>query len=504
VPLIPFATSFGDRGYGLPPLRLQNMFPEASVYPDRPVVLLPTPGLTRLATVGTGPIRGIWREDGVLSGACIVVSGVAVYRLTSAGAVTLLGTIGGTGPVIMAGSASQLVIVSEPTAWVCDGSTVVQITDEDFPLVRSVAYINGYFIFASAAGNGQIVWSALLDAGAYDALDFATAESAADDVRRVEVDQQDVFLFGARTLERWINTGVADAPFERRAGGVTERGLLATHALARLDNTLFFVGDDRIVYRLTDGVQRVSTHAIESELEALSDENAAELRMWAHALDGHTFAALDVPGRGTWCFDASTGQWHERATFGELLWRVGCGTAVFGRVLTGSRIGGQVYYLDKAATTDDGTAIERAIYAGVPVQGGRPPCDNVSLDGIKGVVSISETFGGYSLVEGALLLQDGSALLLQDGLSLAFSGQVELPSVATQRGPKVMMRFSDDGGMTWSNERAASLGLLGQREKRTVWHALGRMRPPGRLFEFRVTDAARVVVNGVRVNEAFA
>jgi hypothetical protein len=123
----------------------------------------------------------------------------------------------------------------------------------------------------------------------------------------------------------------------------------------------------------------------------------------------------------------------------------------------------------------------------------------VSLDGIKGFPAIFDDLEPPPST-GFMLLEDGVGyLLLENGGKI---GVASGPDVG--RAPRVMMRYSDDGGAKWSNERAASLGLVGNRQQRTIWTALGRMQSPGRIFEFRITDAAKVVVNGVRINEAFA
>jgi hypothetical protein len=52
--------------------------------------------------------------------------------------------------------------------------------------------------------------------------------------------------------------------------------------------------------------------------------------------------------------------------------------------------------------------------------------------------------------------------------------------------PQVMLRWSDDGGHTWTNESWVSAGRLGQYTRRAVWRRLGRSRD--RIFEVVVSD----------------
>jgi len=52
--------------------------------------------------------------------------------------------------------------------------------------------------------------------------------------------------------------------------------------------------------------------------------------------------------------------------------------------------------------------------------------------------------------------------------------------------PQVMLRWSDDGGRTWSSEQWASAGALGAYKTRALWRRLGRARD--RVFEVVVND----------------
>jgi hypothetical protein len=60
--------------------------------------------------------------------------------------------------------------------------------------------------------------------------------------------------------------------------------------------------------------------------------------------------------------------------------------------------------------------------------------------------------------------------------------------------PQVMLRYSDDGGHSWSNEKWASIGKIGERTKRAIWRRLGQSRD--RVFEITITDPVKVVMIG--------
>ncbi len=52
--------------------------------------------------------------------------------------------------------------------------------------------------------------------------------------------------------------------------------------------------------------------------------------------------------------------------------------------------------------------------------------------------------------------------------------------------PQIMLRWSDDGGRTWSLEHWTSLGKMGQYRTRVLWRRLGQARD--RIFEVVVSD----------------
>lgn len=64
--------------------------------------------------------------------------------------------------------------------------------------------------------------------------------------------------------------------------------------------------------------------------------------------------------------------------------------------------------------------------------------------------------------------------------------------------PQVMLRWSDDGGHTWSNEHWLTAGKIGEYKRRLVWNRLGRSR--GRLFEVVVSDPVDWTLIGARVD----
>jgi len=78
------------------------------------------------------------------------------------------------------------------------------------------------------------------------------------------------------------------------------------------------------------------------------------------------------------------------------------------------------------------------------------------------------------------LTYDRFQLDLQTGVGLV-SGQGS--------DPQIMLRWSNDGGHTWSNEHWTSAGKMGATKTRAIWRQLGRART--RTFEVVVSDPVR-------------
>jgi hypothetical protein len=66
--------------------------------------------------------------------------------------------------------------------------------------------------------------------------------------------------------------------------------------------------------------------------------------------------------------------------------------------------------------------------------------------------------------------------------------------------PQAMLRWSDDGGHTWSREHWASLGAIGQYQQRVFWRRLGMTQKlRDRVYEVSGTDPTKIVIMGAEL-----
>jgi len=87
-----------------------------------------------------------------------------------------------------------------------------------------------------------------------------------------------------------------------------------------------------------------------------------------------------------------------------------------------------------------------------------------------------------------------------DELQLQFQPGVGLEGITTPplnqetigANPQAMLRWSSDGGSTWSNEHWAEIGKVGKYKNRIIWRRLGWARD--RIYEVVVTDPINAVI----------
>ena len=415
-------------------------------------ILQSVPGLAVFAEP-TGEIRG-----GIeAAGRVFIVAGSTLYEYAADGTATARGTLAtATGPVDLAWGTTQLVIVDGLNGY------VLTLASNAFGIITStgwlgsdrVGFLDGYFIF-SDPGTQQFYISAIDDATSLDALDFASAESAPDDIVAHLVAHREAWFFGETTTEVWFNSGATDFPFSRNNGSTMEVGCVACFSAQKIDNGAMWIGRDTngsgIVYRAIGyQPQRVSTVAVEEALQASTDISQA--RAYVYQMSGQTFYCINAPGvDSTWCYEVSTGAWHERcdvdAVTGELIaHRAKC--HVFGHSL--HLVGGDdgiVYRMDQTVNTFNGDQMPRI----------RISPNNVT--------PMREHVPYHSF---ALDCSTGHAPQGTD--------------------PQVALSWSDNGGFTWGNPVQRTLGAAGHYMSRVFWTRLGMARD--RVWRVEFTEDA--------------
>lgn len=423
--------------------------------PRAPVALYGRPGLEPLGNIGSGPVRAMFREGG----AVFVISGNEVYRLIYSGGYigTFMGNIpSSTGPVGIASNGPQILIVDGLGGYMIDtvAITLANVTDPGFPVgVKRAAYQDGYFIVTGDGSQKFYLNETPYDGLAWNGLDFASAEGSPDNTVGCISDHRELWLFGDTSVEVWVNTGNPDFPFERSGNTFIEHGCAAADTIAKLDNTIFWLGtDDRggaIVWKANGYTPvRASDHAVE---KAMQSYIIGDARAWTYQQEGHSFYVITFPTADkTWVYDVSTGQWFEWSTletfFGtEKAWRAACHVFFGGDHLVGDLITGRFYKLNLDYYLDDAAAITRR--------------------------RVTQA------------MEENQQRLFYSSL------QIDMETGVTGT---LALRFSDDGGHTWSGYKSASIGST--YGSRCIFRRLGSGR--NRVWEISSISNSKFAVIG--------
>jgi hypothetical protein len=455
--------------------RMVNLFPEPTPKGGKTAGFLSrAPGLEFLQTVGTGPIRGLWShktngED------FYVASGTEFYKLTGLTTTPVkLGDITGTGPVSIADNGFQIFIACNGPSFIYNERTNVfgPITDPVFPGAVTVTYIDGYFLFNEP--NTQNIWiSDLLNGTSYNALNFGVAESSPDGVIAVAADHRELWIFGTATIEVWYNADLPNFPFTRIQGAFTEHGCIAPFSVAKLDNGLFWLGQDPRGYGVVlrnngYGGIRKSTHAVEFAIQGYADVSDAVA--YTYQQDGHAFYVLNFPSANTtWVYDVSCDEWHERAGFlnGSFTRHRSNNQCIFrNNTVVGDFQNGNIYVLNQDVYADYDQP-QKYLRSWRALQSG----------------------------------QNNLTRSTHHSLQLDMEAGVGLDGITQGTDPKVSLRWSDDGGHTWSNYHQKSIGKIGKTGTRVIWRRLGMTdKLRDRVYEISGTDPVKIAIMGAQLH----
>ena len=431
---------------------VQNLYAEVTKDGKVPVPLYRVPGMVSSVTLGTG----VCRSNGALfNGKLFFVSGSKLYSIDVSNATTEIGTLNTTsGRVSIIEGHTYLMLVDGADGYTYDGTTFAAISDVHFPTqqtpaltVDHVTYKDGFFCVVEK-NSGNMYISALEDPTSWEALDFENAEGRPDNLITVHASDDFLYLSGEYSTEAWYNNSNPVLPFARAQGGVSSRGIHAEWSQAEGDNAIFYLGQIReggiaVVKTIGARVEVISTPEIADEIGDLSETTDAF--GFCYMQNSHHFYILTFPAaKKTFVFDITTGLWQTRSSKTIGRWRPN-GHGFFNKKhYVGSHVDGQFYTLDLDTYTDGGDYIA---------------CKRITAP-------IHKNYHSLTYHELVLDLEGG---------------------VGDTTDPSIMMRYSDDGGKTWSDELTAQIGKVGQYKYKAYWDQLGDSYE--RIFEFRTTDS---------------
>lgn len=467
---IPFAGTYSERtAKAVSAQRLVNWYAELTdSHGAKRLVLNQRPGLVLEGAYTVGPHRGAYQHIDKL----YFVSYNTLYSKNTSNTDTTCGTLNTyTGRVGMASNGTYLVIVDGTDGWVWDGSTLDQITDADFVDAEQIKFLHGRFI-VNKPGTGEFYISTtypakadLINGAAWTSLDFATAEVDPDNLLALEVDKQQLWLFGDFTTELYFDSGNATFPFESQPGGAIEWGVAAPWSVAKGDSTVVWLAKNRnggpqVVATAGFAPNVISTNSVEEAMSGYTVVDDA-FAFIMKGMDKAYFYVLTFPTANvTWAYNMSLPPelgWHQWSSYDVGRFRGATYCYFNGKRYVGDALNGNLYSLSETTYTDNGDILERIAV---------PP--TLDLDG-----------NDFEVMDFEIEFDPGVGLLSGQGSD-----------------PQAMVRISKDYGNTWGNSKWRDIGKIGKYSNRAIWRTLGQFN--NFTPELRVTDPVKATVIGAR------
>ncbi len=466
IPLI--GASYTSTSYDSNNQKCINMFPISVGEGGRGKgALIPSPGLTSLIDCGGTTCRGII----AIGNYVYVVANNTFYKLTIdlqtlTATKTSLGTIGtSAGPVKFARNPTQVLLVDgSANGYILTIATdaFAVIADADFVGGTTAVFCDGYF-FYNQPGTALLRCSALNSGTTWDATDVATAESKPDNLVGLAVSKGELWAFGEETVEVWFDEANASGlPFSPRVGSEIDVGCGAFASIVEMDNLIMWLDNRGFIVQ-----SQISAYVREQssgyDLKIVGDEALhAEIASYTIISDavamsyndrGHIIYQITFPTeQKTWAYDQATGVWTERNFYSSDLGRLVehltqyCCTFQNTTIACGSG-SGNVYVMREDLYDDDGEPIRRIRRTGP--------------------ISIENKLLSINRLE--LRMMSGLATVTGEGSD-----------------PYIGLRYSNDGGHTWSDELPRSIGTIGEYGKPITWYRLGTSREW--IFEFTFSE----------------
>ena len=398
----------------------------------------------------------------VTSGNLYVGQTIQGAGITSQTIITALGTgTGGVGTYTVNNSQTIASITMYALNW-----TVLPSSDGAFTGGETCDIVDNYFVYNRPSSQQ---WGA---SGVLSPISgntsFSSKDGSPDNLVALIVDHREVYLMGEASSEVWTDVGGNPFPFQRIPGTNTQHGIAAKFSVARFGDSFCYVsrnnrGQAQIMQMKGYIPTRISNHAVEN---SITNQYVDDAIAWTYQLEGHECYVVSFPTLElTWAYDLASGMWHKwlyTNNDGSYTRHRGNCCAVFqGMVLVGDYQDGSIYELDKNNYTDNGQytrRLRRAPHLVTDLQ--RQYFDELQIQ-----------------------FQPGVGLT---GITTPLNDEI------VGADPQAMLRWSNDGGSTWSSEHWTSIGKIGKYKNRAIWRRLGWARD--RVFEVVVSDPINAVI----------
>lgn len=436
--------------------------------PLAPVTQYPRPGL-RLLSAPPAPGKGRCLY-GATNGDLYASVDQNVFYIDPDFKFNLIGQLimPGQTPVSMADNGKDVIIVDgSPQGYDINLASrmLTQIGDPNFFGSNRADFIDSFLILNIPVTNQW--YCTLSNQIVFNALYVGQKTAWPDNILCAVAIEREVWLFGPKKSEVWYNAGTVPFPFQALPGNIIEQGCCAIYSPAKMDTNVYWLSQspegDRMVMRGNNQniAQRISNHAIEYEFRQYARVDDAIGSVYQ--VSGHSFYKLHFPTADkTWGFDQATEQWHEDNsidTNGILHRARNTFTAfAYGKNVALDWANGNLYQIDPLSYTDNGMPIVCIrSFPHIADELKRVNHSSFTADFATGTMPNSE--------EATQFLSPWS-----EGFSSGFGPLTQVDT------PQIVMRYSKDGGNTWSNNRIKSMLSAGNYRSMIRWRGMGLAR----------------------------
>lgn len=432
-----------------------NMVPVMGDNGVSPGYMRPADGIVEFSSDTPGVDRGGINWNGTL----YRVLGTKLCKVSESGYITVIGDVGGVGPVTFDYSFDQLAVVSNKRLYYTNGVTITQVTDPDLGDVLDAIWIDGYFMTT----DGEfLVVTELNDPTQVNPLKYGSSEIDPDPIIGLIKLRNEAYALNRYTIEAFDNIGGTGFPFRRIDGAQINKGVVGAHAACHFLDALAFIGGGKdeppsVYVGANANADRIATREVDLILGQYTEEQLAQVVINQRTDKGNTQLWVNLPDK-TLVYDAIASKasqehiWYilSSALTGFSKYRGTFPTYCYDRWIVGDSDGNRLGSLDPKVSTHYGN-------------------------------KIGWEFGT------TIVYNDGKGAIFHELELVLLSGRVPVGA-----NPSVWTSYSHDG-VKWSQERSSKVGTSGNTTKRVRWLGCGNMTHY-RIQKFRGTSDAYVSV----------
>jgi hypothetical protein len=445
------------------PSDLLNLY-ETKVGEDR-LALFSTPGLNLdngARFIADGGVRNMYVSRltpnmHVVVGEYIKQIDSAFNVVNSASLTTNEGYVGidDTNNEIMFVDGSEGVIFNKTT------NIYTKITSPSFPDLPADVVVFGGRFYVIKGGTDEIYFSDINDGTVWNTLNKFKITTTADEAVSLAVMGGRLYVFGKQVTEVWVLQG-GSFPVARDESIVLEYGCVSAGVVKSEGGLMCWVGYDKegitsVVTSEGSMPTRISTHVIERELQSYGVVNDARAFMYIEK--GNLFYQLNFTvANKSWLYNFNTTSWSRLAYKDDDRHRAECYAFFNSKKYVGDFKRPYIYSFSNDNYVDSEVAIKR-------------------------------------LWVSQILLPNKTKPFICRMIRLIVEQGVGTESGDNER-PRLMLRISRDGGITFGNQLARYIGNLGRTQKHTEFYQLGLFEYGSIVLEVSFYNRTRFAIIG--------